>query len=225
MFFVTVSAQDSLRVSDRDTVKISANLTLKSMSNSLLTGGFFSQNPALALAVTASYRDFSFTLVRNSDLLDPATGANLFCFFPSYTKTWGRWSLNLIVEVDFFDQMKELDLFAPELTIARKGVVDADLFLCYARTFTSQRDIYIARGSVSKSYQGFTFGLYAWYVDWAKSPEDPLFAIESRNWVSLAGEISKEITSNWRVSVFGHFNKVKLLEHQEFGAIRIGYSF
>ncbi|MDR0860751.1 MAG: hypothetical protein LBO09_07450 [Candidatus Peribacteria bacterium] len=208
---VSVNAQDSVNV--KESVKISGNVTFKSMSNSTLTGGFFSQNPALSAGITASYKDVSFTISRNSDLLDPTTGANVFAFLPSYTKTLEKWSVNATVEADFFDQTKDINLIAPELTIARKGVVDADVFLCYARTLTSNQDIYIARGSVSKTYQGFTFRAYAWYVNWGT------------NKISFAGEISKEVFPKVKVSVFGHLNNVNLPERKEFGAVRIGYSF
>ncbi|MDR2540259.1 MAG: hypothetical protein LBD11_00305 [Candidatus Peribacteria bacterium] len=210
---VAVNAQnDSVNVV-KESVKISGNITFKSMSNSTLTGGFFSQNPALSATITASYRNASLAISRNSDLLDPTTGANVFAFLPSYTKTFGKYAVNTTIEVDFFDQTKDINLIAPELTISRKGVVEVDLFLCYARTFTSHQDIYIARGSVSKSYQGFTFRAYAWYVNWGVDK------------ISFAGEISKEIAPKLRVSVFGHLNNVNLPTGSEFGAVRIGYSF
>jgi hypothetical protein len=212
MLAMTISAQDSVNVV-KESVKLSGSVTFMSMTNSTLTGGFFSQNPAIRGMVSASYRDFSLSLMRNSDLLDPTTGANVFAFLPSYTKTWGNWSLDATVEVDVFDYTKDLNLIAPELTISRKGVVDADLFLGYARTFTSGQNIYIARGSVSKSYQGFTFRAYAWYVNWGEDK------------VSFAGEISKEIVPKLRVSVFGHLNNVNVPDSKVFGAVRVGYSF
>ncbi|MDR3168525.1 MAG: hypothetical protein LBU27_01875 [Candidatus Peribacteria bacterium] len=207
-----VNAQDSVNVRC-EAVKISGNVMFKSMSNSTLTGGFFSQNPAVSATITASYRDVAFTFSRNCDLFDPTTGANVFAFLPSYTKTWGKWSLNTTIEVYFFDQVKDLHLIAPEITIARKGVVDVDLFVCYARTFTSKQDIYIVRPTVSKSYQGFTFRAYAWYVNWGIDK------------VSFAGEISKEIVPKLRMSVFGHLNNVNLSDDEFFGAVRVGYSF
>jgi hypothetical protein len=205
------NAQDS--VNRRESVKLSGNVMFKSMSNSTLTGGFFSQNPAVGATITASYRKVAFTFSRNCDLLDPTTGANVFAFLPSYTKTWGKWSLNTTIEVDFFDQVKDLNLVAPELIIARKGAVDMDLFVGYARTFTSKQDIYIVRHTVSKTYQGFTFRAYAWYVNWGADK------------VSFAGEISKEIAPKLRVSVFGHLNNVNLDDGKSFGAVRIWYSF
>ncbi|MDR0649993.1 MAG: hypothetical protein LBG59_00880 [Candidatus Peribacteria bacterium] len=206
------NAQDNVNVG-REPVKLSGNVMFMSMTNSTLTGGFFSQNPALRGMVTASYRDFSFTMMRNSDLLDATTGANVFAFLPSYTKVWGNWSFDAAVEVDVFDYTKDLNLIAPEVTITRKGVVNIDLFLCYARTFTSQQDIYIVRPTVSKTYQGFTFRVYAWYVKWGNDR------------ISFAGEISKEIVPKLRVSVFMHFNNVNLSDRKEFGAVRLGYSF
>ncbi|MDR0608002.1 MAG: hypothetical protein LBG52_06795 [Candidatus Peribacteria bacterium] len=206
------NAQDSVNVG-RKPVKLSGNVMFMSMTNSASTGGCFSQNPALCGMVTASYRDFSFTMMRNSDLLDATTGANVFAFRPSYTKFWGKWSMNTTIDVKFFDQMKDLNFIAPELTIVRKGVVNADLFLCYARTFTSQQDIYIVRPTVSKTYQGFTFRAYAWYVKWGNDR------------ISFAGEISKEIAPKLRVSIFGHLNNVNLSDRKEFGVVRIGYSF
>jgi hypothetical protein len=205
--------KDTVNEMSKPKVKVSGSVSFLSMTNSTLTGGYFSQNPALRGIITVSYKDFSFTVMRNSDLLDPTSGANVFAFIPEYSKRWGKYSLTASIEVDQFDHTKELNLIAPSVAVARKGAVDVDVLLCYARTFTSNEDIYIARGSVAKSYQGFTFRAYAWYVNWGGDK------------VSFAGEISKEVFPNVKVSVFGHLNNVNTSESKVFGAIRIGYNF
>lgn len=195
----------------QDTVVISGNVMFLSMTNATLTGGFFSKNPALRGLISISYSDFSFSVMRNSDLLDPTSSANVFVLLSSYTKTWGKWSLEMTGEIDVFDKVKDLNLISPYLTIARRGVIDMDVLVGYARTISE--NVYLLRGSVSKSYQGFTFRAYAWYLDWETDK------------VSFAGEISKNVSPQLKVSVFGHLNNVNLDGGNLFGVIRVGYSF
>ena len=215
MLAMTISAQDSVSVSaqTKETVRINGSVTLLSMTNSTLTGGAFSEKPAVRGIVSASYKNFSFILLRNSDLVDQTSGANLFGFMPGYTKIWGKWSVNGTLDVEFFDHVKELNLAAPELTILHKGIVETEVFMGYARTFTSKQNIYIVRPSVAKCYQGFTFRAYAWYVKWGQDK------------ISFAGEISKQVAPQWKVSVFGHLNNVNLSESKTFGAVRGTYAF
>lgn len=198
----------------KEKINFSGSITLSSQTNSLFTGGRFSDKPALNARISANYRNFTMTFARNSDLLDSKSGANLFVFSPSYSKTWGKYNLYLATELNVFDHVKTFNLIAPYAVIGKRGFIDTDLMAGYARTFQDGDNIWLARFGVGKKLNnGYSFKLYAWVVDWG-----------GVNY-SLAGEVAKEIAPKVKLAVYYHLNNFTAENHQEFGAIRLSYSF
>jgi len=207
--------KDSMKMSKKSSVKLSGSLAFLSMTNSTFTGGYFSVNPAIRGVVTASYKDFGFTVMRNSDLLDNKTEANLFAIIPSYSKTFGKskhkFNVFAAVEFDFFDHTKEINLMAPYVILSYKGVVNVETMLCYGKVFAGG-DLNIQMLAISKDYQGFTFKAYVWNVNWGGNKQN------------CALEISKQIGNHFKVSVYGHLNDLSR-KVSCFGAVKIGFSF
>lgn len=198
----------------KEKINISGSITFMTQTNSLFTGGRFSDKPALNARITASYENFAFGVSRNSDLLDSKSGANVFAITQSYSRSWGKYNLYTAVEVDMFDYVKELNLIAPYFVVSRSGSWNTELMAGYARTFQNGDNIWLARLGVGKSISnGYSFKLYAWAVDWG-----------GVNY-SLAGEVSKEIVPKVKLGVYCHFNNFTSENHQEFGAIRLTYNF
>lgn len=196
-----------------DSVKLSGSLTFLTRTNSTFTGGQFSVNPALRLALTASYKDFSFTAMRNSDLLDPSTGGNLVALTPAYAKSYGKMNLLVAAELDLFDVTKEINLIAPYFVVGyNQASASVNVMGAYARLLQGG-NIWVGSIIIGKSFQGYDFRVYGWAMDW----NGPIF--------SLAGEISKQIAPHVKASVFYHLNDFTSQNHKEFGAVRVGYSF
>lgn len=195
-------------------IKVSGSLTFATQTNSLFTGGRFSDKPALNANLTATYKNFAFGVSRNSDLLDSKSGANLFAFSPSFSKSWGKYHLYTAVEVNLFDYVKEFNLVAPYFVMSRSGFLHTNLMGGYARTFNGT-DVWLARCGLGKNFSnGYAVNLYGWVVDWG-----------GVNY-SLAGEISKSLSKNVNLLVYYHLNNfTNKDQHQEFGAIRIRYKF
>lgn len=199
----------------QEAVKLSGALTFMTQTNSLFTGGRFSENPALNASINVGYKGFSLMVGRNSDLLDSKSGANLFAISPSYSKGFGRYNVYFALELDLQDYVKDLDLIAPYIVISRKGaIVDLNLIGAYARPLQDGSNIWIGRLGVEKKLgKGYSAKLYCWAVDWG-----------GLNY-SLAGEVSKEITQNMSLSLYYHLNNFTSDKKQEFGVVRLNYSF
>ncbi|MDR0282692.1 MAG: hypothetical protein LBI53_05375 [Candidatus Peribacteria bacterium] len=214
LFVAHAQATDSVSVV-KDSVKLSGNLTFLSMTNSLFTGGYFSVNPAICGSVDLSYKGFGINVMRNSDLLDHKSGANVFAFTPTYSKTFGKskhkFNVFVAAEIDFQDYVRELNLVAPYTTLSYRGVVNIEAMFAYVK-FLEGGDANIQRLAISKEYQGFTFKAYFWNVNWGGSKQN------------CALEISKQFGDHFRVSVYGHLNDLSR-KVSCFGAVRIGVSF
>lgn len=202
---VVANAQESSKID------LSGNVTFLSMTNSTLTGGYFSENPALRACVSASYKNFSVSVMRNSDLGDPKSGANLFALSPSWDQTFGKYNVSVTMEFDFFDHETSMNMVAPYVSIKRKGFVDVELMAAYAAMFQGG-DLNVQMLAVSKNYSGFTFKAYAWNVNWGNNKQN------------AALEISKSLHDNFKVSVYGHLNDFRR-KASCFGAVRLVYSF
>jgi len=194
-------------------VKMSGQIMLSSATNSNLTGGYFSLNPGVKGQITASYREFSLTAVRNSDLLNPATPANLTAFVPAYTRTFGDFAMTLSAETYIFDQRRDLNLIAPGIALSRKGIVNVEVLVLYGASFEGD-NLFSQRLAVSKDYAGYTFKLAGWNVNWGTHR------------AAFAAEISKKLSDRFRLTVIGNLNHIYDLDTtQKFGVVRIGYSF
>ena len=197
----------------RERVKMSGQVMLMSATNSNLTGGYYSLAPAVRGQVTASYRGFSLTAMRNSDLLSSESIANLTVIAPSYARTFGVYALTVSAETYIFDQRRDLDLIAPSLMFAGKGKVDVDVLVLYGASFEGT-DAFTQRLAISKEYAGFTFRLTGWNVYWGTHR------------AAVAAEISTKLTDHFRFTVIGNLNHIFDTETtQKFGVVRIGYSF
>jgi hypothetical protein len=186
---------------------------LSSATNSNLTGGYFSLAPGMRGQVTAAYCGFAFTAMRNSDLKDPASAANLTVLIPAYTKTFGAFAMTVSAETYFFDQRRDLDLIAPALTFVKKGAVNMELLVLYGASFEGN-DVFSQRFAISKEYAGYTFKLTGWNVDWVTHRQ------------ALAAEVSTKLTDRFRFTVIGNLHHNYDLDvTQKFGVVRIGYSF
>jgi len=194
-------------------VKMSGQIMLSSATNSNLTGGYFSLNPGVKGQISASYRGFTLTAIRNSDLLDLKTPANLTAFVPAYTRTFGDFAMTLSAETYFFDQRRDLDLIAPGLTVGRKGVVNVEALVLYGASFEGN-NLFSGRLAISKDYAGYTFKLTGWNVNWGTHR------------IAFAAEISTKLFDRFRLTVIGNLNHIYDSDTtQKFGVVRIGYSF
>ena len=209
---VILYAQEESQI-QRERVKMSGQVMLMSATNSNLTGGYYSLAPAVRGQVTASYRGFSFTAMRNSDLLNSESIANVTVLAPTYTRPFGIYALTLSVETYIFDRRRDLDLIAPSLMFVRKGAVNVDALVLYGASFEGT-DAFTQRLSISKDYAGYTFRLTGWNVYWGTHR------------AALAAEISTKLTEHFRFTVIGNLNHIFDTETtQKFGVVRIGYSF
>ena len=209
---IMMYAQENAQ-SQRERVKMSGQVMLMSATNSNLTGGYYSLSPAIRGQVTASYRGFALTAMRNSDLLNWESAANLTVLAPAYTRSFGAFAMTVSAETYIFDQRSDLDLIAPALLLARKGVVDVDVLALYGASFKG-KNVFTQRLSISKDYAGFTFKLTGWNVYW------------NTHRAALAAEISTKLTDRFRFTVIGNLNHVFDTETtQKFGVVRISYSF
>lgn len=204
-----------LQGQNEESMRVSGSLTFMTQTNSLFTGGRFSDKPALNATVELGYKDFGFALSRNSDLVDPNSGANVLALTPYYSKTWDKYSMRMAMELDAFDYTKELNLMAPYVVLSKKGsLLDLNLMAAYAYTFRYADNVYVVRLSVAKTLpKEYTIKLYAWGMDWNGGS------------YSIAGELEKSFSPNIKMNVFYHLNNVKSANHQEFGTIRVSYSF
>ena len=200
-------------VSAQDSVRISGQVMLSSATNSNLTGGFFSLAPGARGQATALYHGFAFTAIRNSDLQSPASAANLTVLVPAYTRTFRTFAISLSAETYFFDQRRDLDLIAPGLTLSKKGAVNIEILVLYGARFSGE-NLFSQRLAISKDYAGYTFKLTGWNVNW------------DTHRIALAAEFSKKLSERFRLTVIGNINHI--FDHdttQQFGVVRIGYSF
>jgi len=206
---LNVTAQESAE----KRVKLSGQAMLSSATNSNLTGGFFSLAPGARGQATASYSGFAFTAMRNSDLKDPASAANLTVLVPAYTQRLGTCAITFSAETYFFDQRSDLDVIVPGLTLSRKGAVDVELLVLYG-SFYEGGNIFTQRLAISKEYADYTFKLTGWNVNWGTHR------------MALAVEFSKRLTDRFRFAVMGNLNHIYDTDTtQKFGVVRIGYSF
>ena len=202
-----------MSVTAQDKVKMSGQVMLLSATNSNLTGGYYSLTPGIRGQVTASYRGFAFTAMRNSDLQNSTSLANINVFVSAYTRMFGTYAVTLSAETYLFDHRSDLDLIAPGLTLSKKGVVDVEILALYGACFEGG-DVLSQRLSISKEYAGYTFKLTGWNVEW----------ITHR--MAFAAEISTKLTDRFRLSVSGNLNHIVDTDTtQKFGVVRIGYSF
>ena len=198
----------------QEAVKLSGALTFMTQTNSLFTGGRFSENPALNASINVGYKGFSLMVGRNSDLLDSKSGANLFAISPSYSKDFGRYNVCFALELDIQDYVKDFDLIAPYIVISRKGTLNFDLMGAYARPLQDRSNIWIGRLGVEKSLdKGYSAKLYFLAVDWG-----------GLNY-SLVVAFSKEINHSMSLSLHCHLNNFTSDKKQEFGSICLKYSF
>jgi hypothetical protein len=194
-------------------VRLSGQVMLMSATNSNLTGGYYSLSPAVRGQVTASYRYFAFTVMRNSDLLDAKTPANLTFLAPTYARTFGAYTMTLTAETYLFDQRRDLDLTAPSLSLIRKGAVNLEALVLYGFSYEG-KDAFSQRFAISKDYAGYTFKLTGWNVYWGTHR------------AALAAEISTKLTDRFRLTVIGNLNHIYDTETtQKFGVVRIAYAF
>ena len=206
---MNITAQNSAR----ERVKMSGQVMLSSATNSNLTGGYFSLSPGARGQVTASYRGFAFTAMRNSDLQSPESLANIIAFVPAYTRTFGTFAMTLSAETYLFDRRSDLDLIVSGLTLSKKGVVDVEGLVLYGACFEGE-EIFIQRLAISKEYAGYTFKLSGWNTNWFTHR------------VAGAAEISTKLTDRFRLTVIGNLNYIYDTDiTQKFGVVRIGYSF
>jgi hypothetical protein len=197
----------------RERVKMSGQVMLMSATNSNLTGGYYSLAPAIRGQVTASYRNFAFTAMRNSDLLNPESAANLTVLAPAYARTFGAFTMTFSAETYLFDHRRDLDLISPSFTLSRKGVVNVEALVLYGASFEG-KDVFSQRLSISKDYAGFTFKLTGWNVYWGTHR------------TACAAEISTKLTDHFRFTVIGNLNYIYDDDKtQKFGVVRIGYAF
>jgi len=209
---VMLYAQENSQ-SQKERVKMSGQVMLMSATNSNLTGGYYSLSPAARGQVTASYRGFMLTAMRNSDLLNSASPANLTVLAPAYTRTFRAYAITLSAETYLFDQRRDLDLIAPALALARKGAVNVEILVLYGVSFEGE-DAFSQRLAISKDYAGYTFKLTGWNVYWVTHR------------MAFAAEISTKLTDRFRVTVIGNLNHIFDTDTtQKFGVVRIGYSF
>jgi len=202
--------------SPKERAKLSGQVIFLSSTNSSVTGGFFSQTPAIRGMFTASKSGFAISAGRNSDLIDPKSNANVNIIVPSYIKTFGIFSAMASVETYLFDQNIEIDIICPALTLALKGVVNLELFVVYGFAFQSADydNMYAQRLAISKDYAGYTFKLTGWNTYWGSHRH------------ALALEISKGLTERLRLFVSGNFNhNYDANKTQKFGVVRLAYSF
>jgi len=208
-FLMSVMAQDS--VGER--VKMSGQAMLMSSTNSNLTGGYYSLSPAVRGQVTASYRGFAATAMRNSDLQNQASLANLNVLILSHTRTFGRYVMTLSAETYLFDHYHNLDLFSPGLLLARKGAIDVEILALYGACFEGG-EVFSQRLAISKEYAGYTFKITGWNVNWVTHR------------MAIAAEISTKLSDRFRLSVIGNINHIYDDDTtQKFGVVRVGYSF
>ena len=208
-FLLNITAQDSVR----ECVKLSGQVMLSSATNSNLTGGFFSLAPSARGQATASYRGFTFTAMRNSDLQTPASLANLNAFVPAYTRTFGSFAITLSAETYLFDQRHDLDLMVAGLALSKKGAVVVEALVLYGGCFEGE-SIFIQRLAISKEYAGYTFKLTGWNVNWFTHR------------MAFAAEFSTKLSDRFRLTVIGNLNHIYDDDKtQKFGVVRIGYSF
>ena len=206
---MSVTAQESTG----ERVKMSGQVMLSSATNSNLTGGYFSLAPGVRGQATASYRGFAFTTIRNSDLKDPSSAANLIVLVPAYTQTFGTFAMTFSSEAYFFDQRHDLDVIVPGLTLSNKGVVNLELLVLYG-AFYEGGYIFTQRLAISKDYAGYTFKLTGWNVDWGTHR------------MAGAAEVSTKLSDRFRLTIMGNLNhNFDMDATQKFGVVRIGYSF
>ena len=206
---MSVTAQESTG----ERVKLSGQVMLSSATNSNLTGGYFSLAPGARGQVTASYRGFAFTAMRNSDLQSPASLANLNAFVPAYTRTFGTFAMTLSVETYLFDQRHDLDLIVSGLALGKKGAVNVEILVLYGACFEGEK-IFIQRLAFSKEYAGYTFKLSGWNTNWFTHR------------MAFAAEISTKLSDRFRLTVIGNLNHIYDADTtQKFGVVRVGYSF
>ena len=211
---IKLSAHDDIK--EKEQLKMSGQAVLMSLTNSNLTGGFFSQTPAVRGLITASKGGFRFTAGRNSDLADPKSNANFCMFFPSYTKTFGNFSATLATELYLFDQNIAMDFIVPALTLTRKGVINIELLALYGYSFQGSNfdNLITQRLAISKEYAGYTFKLTGWNVCFGTHRQ------------ALALEVSKKLTEKIHLFVSGNINHNYDTDiTQKFGAVRLAYSF
>ena len=206
VFALSINAQV-----EKDSVKVSGSVTFLSLTNSTLSGGYFSPNPSVRASISASYQNFAISVMRSSDLLDYKSGGNFFAISPNYAKTFGRFDAFVAVELDIFDHDRAMNLAAPYTVLSYNGVVHVETMLAYATLFQGG-DINIQMLAISKSYIGLTFKAYVWNVNWNGNKKD------------AALEISKPLNDHFKLSVFGHLNDLSR-DISMFGAVRVGYSF
>jgi hypothetical protein len=209
---VILFAQENTQL-PREQVKMSGQVMLMTATNSNLTGGYYSLSPAIRGQVTASYRGFALTAMRNSDLQNWESAANLTVIAPAYTRAFGAFAMTFSAETYIFDQRRDLSLIAPGFLLVRKGVVDVDVLALYGASFKG-KNVFTQRLSVSKDYAGYTFRLTGWNVYW------------NTHRAALAAEISTKLTDRIRFTVIGNLNYIFDTETtQKFGVVRLGYSF
>jgi len=200
----------------KERTKLSGQVIFMSSTNSSVTGGFFSQTPAIRGMITASKSGFAFAAGRNSDLIDPKSNANVTIIIPSYTKAFGNFSAMVAVETYLFDQNIALDIISPALTLARKGVVSVELFAIYGYAFqgADYDNMYSQRLAISTDYAGYTFKLTGWNAHWGSHRQ------------ALALEVSTKLTERIRLFVSGNLNHNYDADNtQKFGVVRLAYSF
>lgn len=197
----------------RERVKLSGQVMLMSATNSNLTGGYYSLSPAVRGQVTASYRNFALTAMRNSDLINWESAANITLIAPAYSRVFGAFVMTVSAETYLFDQRSDLSLIAPGVLVLRKGVVNVDANVLYGIGFNG-KNVFSQRLSISKDYAGYTFKLTGWNVYW------------NTHRTALAVEVSTKLTDRVRFTVIGNLNRIiDTKTTQKFGVVRIGYSF
>lgn len=205
--------------SGKDSIKVGGSITLQTQTNALVTGGRFSDKPALKGQLVFSKKNSNFSVTRNSDLVDQKNNANFFSGALSFSKKLSeKIKVSTSVEVFVFDANKDMNLLMPSGTVAYSfGKNYSSGFTAfYLKFLEGDPDAYCLRFDIGKKIQkeGLEVRVYAWYVDW-----------NGRNYSAVA-EVSKTFSKSWKISIFQHWNKfTNKANHAEFGTIRLAYSF
>lgn len=203
----------------KDSLKIGGSITLQTQTNALVTGGRFSDKPALKGQIFLSKKSSTFSVTRNSDLADPKNNANFTSALYSFSKKLGdKFKITPAIEIYIFDTNKNMNMLLPSLvtTYYFNKTTNVNLTGYYIKFLEGAKDAYSIKLDVGKKVEkyGLEFRIYGFYVDW-----------NGQNFSAVA-EVSKTFNRGWKVSMYQHWNKFNSkVNYAQFGAIRLIYNF
>ncbi|MEN9338281.1 MAG: hypothetical protein RI945_6 [Candidatus Parcubacteria bacterium] len=214
MICFDIFAQDK-----KDSIKVSGSITFQTQTNALVTGGRFSDKPALKGLLVFSKRNFNFSITRNSDLVDPKNNANFTSSALTFSKKLNqKFKVSASTEVFVFDANKDMNLLMPSGTVTYifGKNFSTGFTAFYLKFLEGDPDAYSLRFDVGKKVEkfGLEARVYGWFVDW-----------NGENYSAVA-EISKVFEKRWKLSFFQHWNKFNnKASYAKFGVVRLAYSF